>query len=92
MESLKILTPVFIGFGLIFDLLSLLYGIIGLAKQQYSSGFPIIGAACYTVAVLSSLLFNSETAAFTTTNLALSLLVIHIICQAPCFILARKYR
>ena len=92
MESLKILTPVFIGFGLIFDLLSLLYGVIGLAKAQHRSGFPIIGAACYTVAVLSSFLLNNEAAALTTTHLALSLLVIHIICQAPCFILARKYR
>jgi len=48
--------PVFLlGFGLIFDLLSLFMLITTIASRKFSSGFPGVGLICYALFMLSSL-------------------------------------
>ena len=90
--TLTTIAPVLIAFGLVFDLLTLLYGTIGLIKKQHRSGFPIIGAACYLLAILCSSIWPNEAARLSTSALMITLLTIHLICQTPCFMLARKDR
>lgn len=92
MTSLTTIAPILIAFGLIFDLLTLFYGTIGWVKKQYRSGFPIIGGTCYFLAILCSWIWPNEAARLSTISLIMTLLTIHLICQGPCFMLARKYR
>jgi hypothetical protein len=46
----------FLGFGLVFDLLSLFALITTIVSRQFSSGFPGVGLICYALFILCALM------------------------------------
>ena len=92
--------------GFIFDVMSFLYGVVGIIKRKNISGFPLIGLVCYTVAIASAYIYIiSQDAELVPTRepididlllaiplyyMAIFLLVLHIFAQMPALI-ARKF-
>ena len=52
---LEVIPLFFLGFGLVFDLLSLFALITTIASRKFSSGFPGVGLICYALFMLCAL-------------------------------------
>ena len=49
-----------ISFGLLFDLLSFCFGLMGVIQKRHVSGFPLVGIVFYALAVVISFLSSER--------------------------------
>lgn len=80
-----------IGCGLLFDRLSLLFGMLGILKRAQIPGFPWTGAVCYLIGHVVLLVGDQSALQVSLLELGAALVVIHVVCQVPGFVVRRKY-
>ena len=77
---------ILISIGLIFDLLSFFFGLMGIIEKRHVSGFPIIGLICYALGVFVSFNESDGLFGFSIFYGIVMLVGIHVFFQLPLLI------
>ena len=82
----------FLVLGLFFDILSFIFGILGLVQKKHISGFPLPGLGLYSVSALVSIVNSGKIISFSISIGLVILFLVHVFFQMPGFLQVHQLR